>query len=389
MSDLDKMKHEPPRTTEQVAAGKVPPSPTGTPNPEVIEEAGSRALADALRSSFVIVKILMVGLVILFFFSGIFTVPSQERAIILRFGKPVGTGEGRLLGPGLHWSFPSPIDEVVRIPIGEVQTVTSRAGWFQTSPEQEAAGGMLGTEQATSGTLNPAVDGYTITSDGNIIHARATVRYRIADPLSYGLKFVNASNVLQSGVDNALFYASSLFTAAKATREDQLAFRDVVLQRVRDLAHQHELGVTIEDCQVRIIPPLQVRYAFEAVSNAEIDRRKARDEAQAKANTTLSTAQGQAAAVINQGKTEANLLVQQVAAEARYFSDQLPYYRENAEMLQARLKADAMTRILTNVQERMFVVPTTEDGKPSEVRLLLNPPQRRRAPADQAGQPQR
>src|SRR5688572_32631735 len=163
MSDLDKMKHEPPRTIEQVVAGATPPPPAGNPNPVVLEETGSRALAEALRSSFVIVKILMVGLVIVFFFSGIFTVPSGERAIVLRFGKPVGVGEQQLLGPGLHWSFPSPIDEVVRIPTGEIQSVRSTAGWYQTTPEEEAAG----NEQPRSSTLNPAVDGYTLTSDGN------------------------------------------------------------------------------------------------------------------------------------------------------------------------------------------------------------------------------
>src|SRR6185369_14212889 len=163
MSDLDQMKHEPPRTTEQAAAGVTPPSPTANPNPAVIEESGSRALAEALRSSFVIVKILMVGLVVLFFFSGIFTVPSGQRAIVLRFGKPVGVGEQQLLGPGLHWSFPSPIDEVVRIPIGEVQSVRSTAGWYQVSPEEE----QTGRENPPNMTLNPAIDGYTLTSDGN------------------------------------------------------------------------------------------------------------------------------------------------------------------------------------------------------------------------------
>ena len=381
------MKHEPPRTTEQVAAGTTPPPPPANPNPEVIEEAGSRALAEALRSSFVIVKILMVGLVVLFFFSGIFTVPSQERAIILRFGKPVGTGQDQLLGPGLHWSFPSPIDEVVRIPIGEIQSLTSRAGWFQTTPEQEAAGGMLGDEQPASGTLNPAVDGYTITADGNIIHARATVRYRITEPLNYALNFVNASNVLHSVVDNALFYASSQFTAMQAAISDQQAFRETVQQRVRDLVHQHQLGVTIEECQAMLTPPLQVKFAFEAVSSADIERRKTNDMARAYANRVLSTAQGEAAAIINRGKTEANQLVQQVAAEARYFEDQLPYYKANPAMLMARLKADAMTRILTNVQERVFVLPTSPDGRPSAVRFLWAPPPRPRLPAnEQQGQ---
>ena len=374
MSDLDKMKHEPPRTTEQVAAGTTPPPPPGNPNPAVVEEVGSRALSDALRSSFVIVKILMVALVVLFFFSGIFTVPSQERAIILRFGKPVGSGDEQLLGPGLHWSFPSPIDEVVRIPIGEIQTVRSTAGWYQTTPEEEAAG----NEQPRSSTLNPAVDGYTLTSDGNIIHVRADVRYRISEPLNYALNFVNASNVLQNAVDNSLFYASSMFTAARATREDQLGFRDAVLQRVRDLVHQHQLGVSVEDVQVRIVPPLQVKMAFEQVSTAEIERRKARDDAQAYANRVMSTSQGEAAALVNQGKTEANRMIQQVASDAQYFQDQLPNFNANPGLFRARLQAEAMTRILTNIQDRVFALPTSPDGERSELRVLLNPPPRSR-----------
>ncbi|MGZ8921334.1 MAG: protease modulator HflK [Limisphaerales bacterium] len=377
------MRHEPPRTTEQAAAGTTPPPPPGQPNPAVVEEVGSRALTDALRSSFVIVKILMAGLVILFFFSGIFTVPSQERAIILRFGKPVGSTEEQLLGPGLHWSFPSPIDEIVRIPIGEVQTVRSSAGWYQTTPEQEAAG----NEQPSYGTLNPAVDGYTLTSDGNIIHVRARVDYRISEPLNYALNFVNASNVLQNVVDNALFFASGKFTAEQATRREMGAVRDAVEQRVRDLVHQHQLGVAIEGCQVQIVPPLQVKAAFEQVSTAEIERRKARDDAQAYANRIMSTSQGEAAAVVNQGKTEANRMIQQVASDSQYFSDQLPNFTANPQLFRARLQAESMSRILTNVQERVFALPTSSDGEKSELRLLLNPPPRRRGAPEQ--QPQR
>src|SRR5580698_7892333 len=103
-------------------------------------DAGSQALAEALKSSFLIVQIVMVGMVIAFFCSGFFQVGSQEKVVILRFGKPVGVGEKMLLGPGLHWSFPYPIDEVVRIPVAQIQTVTSDNGWYFTTPEQELSG---------------------------------------------------------------------------------------------------------------------------------------------------------------------------------------------------------------------------------------------------------
>jgi membrane protease subunit HflK len=384
MSDLDKMKHEPPRTTEQAAAGTTPPSPTGNPNPAVLEEAGSRALADALRSSFVIVKVLMVGLVVLFFFSGIFTVPSQERAIILRFGKPVGTLEDQLLGPGLHWSFPSPIDEVVRIPIGEIQSVTSSAGWYLVTPEEQASG----QEQPGGFTLNPAIDGYTITSDGNIIHVSATIRYRITEPLNYVLNFVNASNVIKSAVDNALFYASSFYTADRAVRDDQLGFRETVLNRVRDRINEHKLGISIESGEVVVKPPKTVREFFAQVSIADVERRKAQDEAQAYASRILSMAQGEASAVVNQGRGDATRLLQQVSAEAAYFKDQLASYESNSELFQARLHAEAMGRILTNVQDRVFSLPLSREGRESEVRWQLNPaPRRRPNPSEPEGQP--
>ena len=45
-----------------------------------------------------------------------------------------------LLGAGWHWSLPYPIDEVIRIPITENQTVTSTVGWYFTTPEMEISG---------------------------------------------------------------------------------------------------------------------------------------------------------------------------------------------------------------------------------------------------------
>ena len=52
----------------------------------------------------------------------------------------VGEGDQVLRSAGAHWAFPYPIDEVVKIPITEIQTVESTAGWYATTKAQEAAG---------------------------------------------------------------------------------------------------------------------------------------------------------------------------------------------------------------------------------------------------------
>src|ERR1017187_4542932 len=83
----------------------------------------------------------MVLLVLLFLASGFFTVGPQERAILLRFGRPVGEGEKALLTPGLHWSLPYPIDESIKVSIAGLQQVNSSVGWYAVTPEQVLAGG--------------------------------------------------------------------------------------------------------------------------------------------------------------------------------------------------------------------------------------------------------
>jgi len=347
------------------APAATPPSP---PEPEhAREDAGSAALSEALRSSFFIVKIVMAFLVIYFLGSGVFTVNSQQKAIKLRFGRPVGVGAEQLLGPGLHWAFPSPIDEVVRIPIGEIQEVRSTSGWYATTPEAEAAG----QEPEANPSLSPATDGYTITSDGNIIHARATVRYRVADPLKYYLNFSNASNVVQNIINEALFFSASQFSVDQALTSDRLRFQETVLARVRQVVDERGLGITVENGEVRVIPPRYTKSAFDAALSAEIERRKAIDDAHAYAGRILSTAEGEANSAINAGQTDRTRLTQAIAAEAQYYQNQLPHYESNPELFMARVQNETLSRVMTNVEDKIFL-PDRADGKARELRLLLN-----------------
>ncbi|MEW6158735.1 MAG: protease modulator HflK, partial [Verrucomicrobiota bacterium] len=314
-------RHDPPRDHDhdhrqvQGAPVATAPSRPGTEG----EDAGSQALSDALRSSFFIVKILMVLLVVVFLGSGVFTVPSQERAIVLRFGKPVGVGEKQLLGPGLHFAFPAPIDEVVRIKISEVQKITSTVAWHMT-PELE----MAGQEADLLPSLDPAVTDYALTGDGNIIHTEATLRYRINDPLAFELNFVSASNVVQNALNNAVLHAAARFNVDDALRLNVLGFQEKIASRLREIVAQQKLGITIEQVDVRSLPPQFVKQAFKEVLDTEVNRRATNDLAQAYANNILNTAQGEATNLLNAGQTDRTRLLQSVQSEAEYFQNQLP-----------------------------------------------------------------
>ncbi|MBA4149139.1 MAG: protease modulator HflK [Verrucomicrobia bacterium] len=335
--------------------------------PVMIEDAGSRALSEALRSSFVIVRVLMAGLVLLFLASGFFTVGPHEKKIILRFGKPVGEGEKALLGPGFHWAFPAPIDEVVSVPVTQIQQLNSTVGWYATTPAMEAAK----AEPPPGPSLNPAIDGYVLTGDANIIHLRATLRYRITDPIRYTFDFSDAPALVRNALNNALLFASSQYTVDNALTRDVTGLRDRVYNRLLQLIDQQALGIEIESPTLQAIPPRQLSVSFEQVSHVAMQSQKLLNEARSYENETLSKARSEATARINAGETEKTRLVEFVAAEAKKFQDLLPQYSLNPELFVQLRQAEVLQRVMMNAQEKIYI-PSRADGQKRELRLQLN-----------------
>jgi membrane protease subunit HflK len=342
-----------------------PPEPV--PPPETPVDAGSQALAEALRSSFAIIKVVMVLLVLLFLASGFFTVGPQERGILLRFGKPVGEGESALLLPGLHWSLPYPIDESIKVSITGLQQVRSTVGWYAVTPEQA----LLGIEPPATGTLNPIVEGYAITADANIIHTRATLTYRIKDPIRYVFSFVNASNAVQNALDNALLFAASRFKVDDILTRDIAGFQEAVRRRASQLVDEQGLGILVEQCAVQSIPPRQLKDAFASVLKAEVTRRKVLNEARGTENQLTNKASADAESVINLAQSARTNLVSDVAAQAKRFEEILPQFQRYPELFVQQRLTETLARVLTNVQDKIFLADSA-DGKARELRLLLN-----------------
>ena len=356
-------------------------------HPPEMQDAGSQALAEALRSSFVIVKFAMVALVFVILGAGFFTVGPQEKAVILRFGKPQGEGQKMLLSSGkLYWSFPYPVDEVVRIPITEIQKVASTIGWFLTTPEMELAG----TEPPAGPSLNPQIDGYVVTADRNIIHTRATVSYHIDDPrtaifnftsgTNHNFNLAGISNAVQNAVNNALILTAAHFNVDDILTRDIAGFQDAVSRHVSELAEREHLGVAIDQCQVQSVAPRQLKDVFAMVTTARQNRDKLINDALSEENRILSQAGAQAASITNAAESARTRFVTAVVSDAGAFTKLLPRYESNPNLFAQLELSKAMAQVLTNVQDKIFL-PQRADGKPRELRLMLNrePPQQKTA----------
>jgi membrane protease subunit HflK len=341
--------------------------------PETPIDPGSQALSEALRSSFGIVKLVMVLLVLVFFGSGFFTVGPQEQGMIIRLGRPVGEGKAALLGPGLHYAWPYPIDEFVKVPITAIQKVTSTVGWYATTPEQEAAG----TEMPVgpNSPMNPLVDGYVLTADNNILHTRATLTYHIAEPIVYVFSFVNASNAVQKALDNALLYAGSRFNVDDILTHERVRFQEEVRRRTVALVESQNLGIVVEECQVQSRAPRQLKDAFDNVIRAEVTRDKLVRDALTSENQVLSRASADAQALINSAEADRTNLVNEVRSQADRFNDLLPKFRQNPSLFAEKRLTETLGRVFTNSQDKIFVTTDTGAGAfgdRKELRLQFN-----------------
>ena len=307
------------------------------------DDAGSQALAEALGSSFAIVKIVMVLMVLAFFCSGFFTVGPQEKAVILRFGKPVGEGQKALLTAGLHWSLPYPIDEVVRIPISEIQKVSSNIGWYFTTPEAE----LSGEEMPAGASLNPAVDGYVFTADRNIIHTRATLYYHIEDPLSYVFDFTNAvQHRAERAGQRAAFHRREVQCGRHShPRRGRISGgRAAARQRTGGAGSSSASPLTVARCR-----------AFRRAScRTFLPRSPPRAKTATSCSTTrtatrtrlLNQSGAQATSITNAAAAERARYVESITAEAKRFGDLLPQYQSNSNLFVQMNFVQAMEQVV-------------------------------------------
>lgn len=354
-------------------------------------DAASKSLVDALRISFIILKLIMVVLVVMFIVSGIFRVEENEKALILRFGKFRG-GQANLLGPGLEWAFPEPIDEIIKIPVTDVQTMEIDSFWYFETPQEK-----LGGRAFPQPTLDPVKDGYSLTRndaalsgsmDFNIVHSKWKLNYRIGRPEKFfrnvyvrapqpGETFFEAASetvepLLKNIASNAIVTTMVRYSIDEAIVSEEKISSDVE-EIVQDKLDAIECGIVVDSMQVsgRITWPRQVNEDFQASNKASNESQKLISEAKAYAKTILSEAEGASAQIIADAQADRMTVVETAKANAEYLEQLLPEYRKRPKLVLQKIYQDAIEEVLNNADEKIFIQPDIS-GQSREVRVQIN-----------------
>ena len=311
---------------------------------QVVEDARARALAEALQSSFKVIRVLMVVLAVAFLGSGITKVGSGEKGLLLQFGKY----KAPPLEPGLHFAWPNPIDQIVKVDVSQDFKITSDVGWRTSDSENPEE----------SFNFDPGYAGYTLTGDGNTVHIKAVMNFKLSPEAitAYAFEFDDVTGFLQSALDNAVYHASASQSALDVYTDGKKKLEDDIRSRIKKVVNgKHKLPITEISLALEVDIPGDVKPDYEEFLTSENERDEKIEKAGGDAARIVTKAEGDAIVIMSGGETTKHQLLTSVEAEARSFAEQRPYYESNPELFRQRLLTGTMQRVLTNAVDVFYL----------------------------------
>ncbi len=289
----------------------------------------------------------------IFALSGVTQIGPDEVGVVRRFGRPIAE-----LDPGLHWRWPWPIENTVRVQPDRERTV--EIGFRSISGGSATPSGMSWSSSHADGAVRLPVEAVMITGDGNLVDLQASVRYSVqrGELQRYLFEVRDAEEIIRAVTESLLreMLASKAFLDLLTTGRGP--FQDEVLVRLERRLNDYRpvgIGVRINGFSLHDLhPPQEVVSNYYRVTQAwELRDRKVNDATA----ETMRIPQGLEDRL--PGKRAAQVRKQQVIhqAEAAAFER-----IKNAEAERARFLARYQARTTLTVAQEIDLLRQPLDG---------------------------
>ncbi|WP_414886461.1 MULTISPECIES: FtsH protease activity modulator HflK [unclassified Sphingomonas] len=230
----------------------------------------------------------------------------QERGVITRFGSYAGT-----LEPGMRFSFPAPIDIVTKIDIEDIRV-------------KDIPGGGGNSQNLM------------LTGDQNIIDLAYSVRWNIRDPELYLYELADPDETVAEVAESAMRAEIARVALNDAMGPQRSQIEGRVQQRMQEILDSYRSGVTVQGVAIKQAdPPSAVVEAFKSVS----------------------AAQQQAQAYLNEARAYAQQLGAKAEGEAAAFDKVYAEYRLAPEVTRRRMYYETMERVLAKTDKTVIEAP--------------------------------
>jgi membrane protease subunit HflK len=274
--------------------------------------------------------VLIIALVV-YAFSGFYTIKEAEQGLVLRFGQYSGTVE-----PGLRWKWTF-IDRVIPVDM-------------QSTREMPSSGFML-------------------TQDENVVRVEMQIQYRVVDARNYVFSVTNADDSLNQSLDSALRYVVGHAEMDDILTSGRESIRQKVWEELDKIIEPYNLGLIIVDVNFKDArPPNEVKDAFDDAIAAQEDEVRFLREAEAYARGIEPRARGRVKRMEQEALAYKSQRVLDAEGEVAKFEKLLPEYLAAPDVTRQRLYIATMENVYSNTSKVMVDV----DGGNSMMYLPLD-----------------
>ncbi len=265
------------------------------------------------------ISLILIIAIVVYAFSGFYTIKEAEKGIVLRFGQYSGT-----VDPGINWKWTF-IDRIIPVDM-------------QSTRDLPASGFML-------------------TQDENVVRVDMQIQYRVMNARDYVFSVTNADDSLSQSLDSALRYVvghSSMDDILTSGREQ---IRQSVWKELEKIIEPYNLGLIIVDVNFKDArPPNEVKDAFDDAISAQEDEVRFLREAEAYARGIEPRARGRVKRMEQEALAYKERIVLEAEGEVARFAKVLPEYQEAPEVTRQRLYLATMEKVYSNTSKVMVDV---------------------------------
>ena len=273
-----------------------------------------------------------------------YTVPSDSVGVVQRFGRYAHTAE-----PGLHFKLPFGIDELIVVPVR--RQLKLEFGFYTqgfTNDDQVA----FEFEDESESEAEKAM----LTGDLNSVVVEWVVQYHVSDARLYCFHVRYPGQTLRDLGEAVMREVVGDRTVDEVLTVGRQDIETTALERMRKLATEYQLGVGIDQLQLKNVnPPTPVQASFNDVNKAQQDKESMINVANGEYNKVVPKARG----VAEQMKSEAEgyklKRVNEALGDVASFKAQLEQYSKSPAVTRTRLYLETMKEVLPALADTWIV----------------------------------
>lgn len=262
----------------------------------------------------------VLGAVVLWGMASFYTVKPEEQSVELFLGEYSQTG-----GPGLNFAaWPVVTREII--------AVTSE-------------------RNIDIGTSRSGLDaGLMLTGDENIVDIDFQVVWNITDPQQYLFNLADPPQTIAAVAESVMREIIAQSDLAPILNRDRGAIGDRLRDEIQSTLDSYESGVNVVRVNFdKADPPEQVIQSFRMVQDAEQERDRLQNVADAYANRVVAEARGESAQLLEQAEGYRAQVVNEAVGEASRFTAVLTEYEKAPEVTRKRIYLETMENVLGRV----------------------------------------